>query len=198
MWWLKRTAALLAVHFGLIAGAFASTSNVQAHLKGGMVNGTFTGIVSGGFSVSTSIEGEGEYLYSSHISLFSRATVALEPSSGQFKYIYMGLGQRYYFLSRGNSLESNYDGMYVEIVPRMRYFADWQLGLSQIQVKAETATLVAQATLLEYGVGLGAIYQVARNIGIEGSLGVSKGIAMSSVSVDSLIIRGLAGVVSSF
>jgi hypothetical protein len=163
-----------------------------------MVNGSFTGATSGSFSVASSIEGEAEYLSSSHVSWLARATVSLESSSGQFKYVYMGLGSRYYFFSRGSSLNSNADGISLEVTPRWRYYGEVMLGLSQVQVKEVTSVLVAQATLLEYGAGLGTIYQIARNVGIEGSIGLSKGFPVSSVSVDSLIIRALVGVAYSF
>ncbi|MGZ3723172.1 MAG: hypothetical protein ACXVA9_09590 [Bdellovibrionales bacterium] len=182
----------------ICTSAVASDSSVQGHLRLGLVNGSFTGAVDGGFSVSTSLEGEGEYLYSSRLSTLARATVSLEGSSGQFKYIYMGLGQRYYLFSRNGAIESNHDGISIEINPRVRYYIEALLGLSQVQVKAVTSTLVAQSTLLEYGGGLGAIYQISKGIGLEGSVGVSKGFAVSSVAVDSLIIRALVGVVSTF
>lgn len=184
--------------FLLLVSTPTLAQNIQAHLKGGMVNGTFTGAVSGDFSVATSIEGEGEYVYSSRLSLFSRATVALEAGTGQFKYIYMGLGHRYYFFSRSGYLEESNNGLVVSITPRIRYFAEGLLGLSQVQVRAVTDTLVAQSTLLEYGGGAGVIYQLSKSLGVEGTMGVSKGFAVSSVAVDTLIIRGFIGLVSTF
>jgi hypothetical protein len=178
--------------------AVADVSNFQAHLRAGMVNGSFSGIASGAFNVATSTEGEAEYLYSSHMSFFSAATVALEPSTGAFRYTYMGIGQKFYFWSRSGRLNSNEDGVYVEIQPKWRYFANYSLGLSQIQVQEVTSTLTVQSTVLEYGAGAGMIYQFTKDVGIELVLNVSKGVAMSSVAVDSTIMRALLGVAISF
>jgi hypothetical protein len=180
--------------FAAHAAAASGTGDVQTHLRIGVVNGTFTGSADGSFNVPSSIEGEGEYLYGNRFSSFARATLSLESSSGQFKYIFMGLGQRYYLFSRSGAIESDHEGVLVEIRPRMRYFIEGVLGISQVQIKAVTSTLIAQSTLLEYGAGAGLIYQISKTIGIEGNLGIAKGFAVSSVSVDALIVRGLLGV----
>lgn len=179
----------------LIPGfSLASTSDVQGHLRMGQVSGTFTGAAEGDFSVVTSLELEGEYIYSGQTSLLARATVALDQEIEEFAYLHMGLGQRFYLWSRARAIESNAEGAFVSYNPKFRVFGEYTVGLAQVVVTKRTDVLVTQSTLIELGIGGGAIYQVSKNFGVSFTGMWSKGFAISSVNVDSTVIRGLLGV----
>ncbi len=176
----------------------AAVSDVQGHLRSGLVQGSFSGAEEGSFSIASSLELEGEYFVGTKSSLLARATVSLDQSSGQFKYIYMGIGQRFYLFSRGRPSESSGDGVYFSQRPKLRYFLEYGLGLAQVQVRSLTQSLSVQSTIVELGLGGGAIYQFSNSFGVSLNLMGAKGYSVSSVSVDSTIIRGMIGVVGYF
>jgi hypothetical protein len=193
---LKTLCVVFLLFFGFQVDA--SPVAIQGHIRTGVVNGTFSGAETGEFSVMSSLEGEFEYFYGSRGSMLAKATLSLDPATGQYKYLHMGLGQRFYLFSRGRPIEGYSGGISASIRPKMRYFVDWGLGLSQIQVRALTSSISVQTTSLELGLGGGAIYQLSQSFGIGLNAGWSRGISMSSVAVDSTIIRVMVGAVAYF
>lgn len=168
------------------------------HFRIGMVSGSFTGVESGSFSVPLSLEGEGEYIYTPKNSALIRTTISLEPDSGQFKYVYMGLGQKFYLLSRIAPLETMEGGNLIKILPNKLYYINYDVGLSQIQVKKVTDSLTVESTLVEFGLSGGLVWKISQRVGFVASLGFSKGFPVSPVSVDSTIIRATIGLSSFF
>ncbi|MEM7647057.1 MAG: hypothetical protein AAF203_09115 [Pseudomonadota bacterium] len=171
-----------------------ATKDLQGHLRTGIVQGEFSGASSGEFSVLSSLELEGEYFLSGRSSILAKATISLDQESGQFKYVYMGLGQRFYLWSRGRPVETYSEGVFASHQPKLRLFGEYGIGLAQIQIQSVTDVLSVQSTVVELGIGGGAIYQISKNFGISFNLMGSKGFSISSVSVDSTVIRGLIGV----
>lgn len=194
---LKRFLISLVFTF-LSSTSWAAVSEVQGHLRSGLVQGQFSGAEEGSFSIASSLELEGEYFVGTKSSLLARATVSLDQASGQFKYIYMGLGQRFYLFSRGRPSESSGDGVYFSQRPKLRYFLEYGVGLAQVQVRSLTQSLSVQSTIVELGLGGGGIYQFSNSFGISLNIMGAKGFSVSSVSVDSTIIRGMIGVVGYF
>ncbi len=189
---------LLSLSFGFTALSEAAATSLQGHIRTGMVQGRFTGADSGRFAVSSSLELEGEFFTSNRGSLLARATISLDPSSGQFKYIYMGLGQRFYLWSRGRPVEGYYESIYTSTRPKFRFFVEYGIGLAQIQVRSVTDSLSVQSTVVELGGGGGTIYQFSRNFGVSLNLMWSQGFAVSSVAIDSNVIRGMVGITGYF
>lgn len=186
--------ALMLLFVVPISLAEAASTSMQGHVRTGVVQGSFTGADSGEFSVVSSLELEGEVFTSSRASILAKATVSLDQQSGQFKYVYMGLGQRFYLLSRGRPVETYQEGVFASQRPNFRFFVEYGLGLAQIQVRSVTESLSVQSTVVELGGGGGTIYQISQNFGISFNLIWSKGFSVSSVSVDSTVIRGMIGV----
>ena len=176
----------------------AAMTTLQGHIRSGMVQGAFSGAESGDFSVATSLELEAEYFTSSRASVLAKATVSLDQESGQFKYVFMGIGQRFYLWSRGRPIETYSEGIFASQRPKFRFFAEYGLGLAQIQVRSVTDSLSVQSTVVELGAGGGVIYQISRNFGVSLTGMWSKGFAVSSVPVDSTVIRGMLGVAGYF
>ncbi|MCB0414813.1 MAG: hypothetical protein KDD50_10795 [Bdellovibrionales bacterium] len=174
--------------------AFARRAIVQAHGRIGLVSGNFTGEITGGFTVPTSLEGEGEFILNPKMSFFGRMTLSVEPGSGQVKYIYMGVGQRMYLFSHSGAYESFGQGNFVSVTPKVHYFIGWDAGISQVQIESKTSSLGAAGTMIDFGISGGAKYFMTKDFALEGLLGMSKGLGISSVRVDALITRAQVGV----
>lgn len=178
--------------------AFGETPDLQAHLRTGLVSGSFAGssateTVSGDFSSPTSMDAEFEYFLSTVSAVFNRLTLVADSSSGSLSYLYMGVGYKKYLFSNGRTLENLSGDFSYSIVPTWRYYVQGEVGLSEVEVERVTSTLETTATLLEFGGSAGVIRQMSSNFGLEGNFGVSNGLPISSVSVNSLVIRAMVG-----
>ncbi len=172
--------------------------DLQAHVRTGMIEGTFVGADSGNFAMTTSLEGELEMFYSNRTSFQVKTTAALGQENSQIVYLSMSLGQKYYLFTRGRPIESYDEGVYSLMVPRWRFYTGYTIGIAQVETRFLSASLSATSTIFEIGGGAGVIYNFSRNIGINIDLLYGKGFGVSSVAIDATVIRGLVGVVSYF
>ncbi len=186
-----------------VSAIAGNKSDLAAHVRMGMVSGSFVGStsvgdVTGNFSTIMALDLEGEYHQSSKKSLISQTTLAMDDSSGALNYVYLGFGQKYYFNSRGNPLNNWTDNVSLTVTPRIRYFANWDLGISRVLIEKKTESLSSQADLLDYGVSGGLIRSFGKNWGVEAQLGYSCGFPISSIAIESSVIKVLIGVTSYF
>jgi len=171
----------------------AALDKMQFHLRLGMVKGSFTGAETGEFSNMTSFDGEAEYLWTAKASFSARAIFTVDPESAQVQYMYAGGGQRFYIFSRASGAEATWGFDTVTIKPKLRYFVGWDLGMAQVLLQRVTESLSVQSAVLEYGGTAGLIYQLTSGLGMEIAGGVSKGIGISTVAVDTTILKLLIG-----
>lgn len=173
--------------------AMARRSIVQAHGRTGIVSGEFTGQIGGSFIVPVSLEAEGEFIWTPKMTFLGKLTLSVEPGTGQVKYIYMGVGQRIYLYSHSGPYESFGKGNFISVTPKMHYFVGWDAGISQVQIESKTSSLGASGTMLDFGGTGGTKYFLTKDLAIEGIFGISKGLGISSVRVDALVMRAMVG-----
>lgn len=184
---------ILVIFFSGIMPAMSADNTLVYGLRTGMVMGSFTGASAGSFSVPTSMEGVVKFGQSPTTAQVVKGTFSLESETGKVKYLYSGGGQRYYLYSRFKGVDINTDDYSIRVMPRIQYYVGWDLGLAQIQVSEVSVVAGVSATVLEYGGMAGLTYKVTEKIGAEVILSMSKGLSISSVQVDSTVIRLLLG-----
>ena len=174
-------------------GSLAFSVDLQLHLRTGLVTTSFTGAQNGDFSLATSIDGEFEVFYSEQSSLYANAIIALDPEEAQFRYLFAGGGQKYYFFSKGRPSRVASDVGSIEMNPRHRFYAGWQVGISQLILATPTAALTVQSTLFEYGGNVGYLYRFFEGMDLAVHFSATRGTGISSVSVDATVFRLFAG-----
>lgn len=168
----------------------------QIHLRTGMVTsslGTSVGSEGGAFSVMPSFDAEYERFVSDQKSFLYRGTLALEMATTVTRYLYFGVGQRYYVNSRGSALRAITPDVTVTVQPNFRYYFGWDAGMSQIVVNVLTASLQSFTTAVDLGGVGGAIYQISENIGLEAQMAVSYAYGFSSVPATGMVMKGFGG-----
>lgn len=170
-----------------------TASDIEYFGRLGLISGSFSGAEEGSFTSFASFEGGGELHKGSDSSVFVRATLSADPTEGKIKYFYGGFGQKYYLWGPGLKTRDISEGDLVEVTPKSRYFVNWDLGLAEVRVRDVTSSLSVQSTIVDFGGGAGYIMQRG-SLGIEFYFGATKGISISSVAIDSLILRMMFGV----
>ncbi len=183
---------LVVMGFALF-GTEVSALDLQLHLRSGLITTSFTGAQSGDFSLITSVDGEFEIFISESTSIYANAIIALDPAEAQYRYLFAGGGQKLYFLSKGRTTEIDSDVGSLSMSPKRRFFAGWQLGISQLILDTPTPALTVQSTLFEYGFNIGALYRVLEKTNVEFQFTATRGTGISSVTVDATVFRFFAG-----
>jgi hypothetical protein len=127
-------------------------------------------------------------------SFLLQGTLGYNSSQGQIPYANMGVGWRYYFKSVGMAYDMTNGGDHLASVPTWRYYADLNVGFTDIIAKTVTSVLSINSSLLEGGANIGAIYQISRNMGIDARLGMSYGMGFSSIALGGTTTKIFLGV----
>lgn len=187
---------LLFVSFGLI---FFLTSLVRAAdlsftFQSGVINGSYLGADSGDIEMASTMDLSAEVITSSRESYVARSSISLDPETAIIRYLYAGMGRRFYLFSRTQT-QGFADGSHkISVQPKVQYFVTGELGVSQVVIRQVTPALSIQSTSIEYGGSLGMIYPVSKTVGVFASGGLGKGIGISSVAVDSTIFKAMVGI----
>lgn len=181
----------------LIDTAIAAEKNskFQGHFRSGLLSASFSGSDStdGSFSIPNAFDVEMEFFTSTRNAFIVRTTMAMDFSESKVRYTYGGGGQRYYFANPGLPARAFERGDAVIATPKIRYYAGYEVGIAQVLVLEFGPVLSTFSTVLEVGGNTGAIYQIGKNFGIEGQLGLGYGFGFSSVTVSGLVIRTFIG-----
>lgn len=167
----------------------AAANDLTYNLRMGMVNGTFGGAETGEFSVVTGVDAEAEYADDARHSLLVRSIITVEPETSIIRYMYAGLGSKYYFFSRSRDYElrSGFDKVYV--ATKSKYYLGWEFGAAQLTIDQLTSSLSIQSTLLEGGLTAGWIYKLSTNIGLQVNGSFSRGFGISTVAVNGTVVK---------
>lgn len=170
-----------------------SVRKSQIHLRFGMLTGSFSGTFEGDFEVPAAVDVDYELFVANDGSVVFRFLQGLDnPDSIPF-YTYAGTGYRYYWNSKGPSTIQKGDGLFIESIPRVRYYLGMDLGIAQVLVKSFGPNVQSVANMLDAGINVGAIYQLNKNFGLEAQGGYSVGYGISSTPVNGNTQRLLLG-----
>jgi hypothetical protein len=178
------------------ARAEGSVTGAQAHFRAGLLSGSYStsdSSLAGSYSVATTFDLEYEAFLDARGSFLLRATFAQDLATSRLMYSYAGVGRRWYFGSTGMATSSQDGTVQAVILPRWRYFAGGDLGVSQVVVKTFGTVLQANSALVELGGHVGTIYQVSRSVGIEAYGGATLGLGFSAIAVGARSLRAFLG-----
>jgi hypothetical protein len=191
--------------FFFLSSAFAAGGKDLLHFRSGVVTSTLgsfsnptTGATTSGFTVAPSFDFEYEIFYSERKSYAFRGTLAIDFATSVTRYIYGGAGQRFYLNSRGSPLEFSSSELSINVLPKIRYFIGWEIGVSQAVVNIFTSSLQTVTTALDGGGIAGAMYQISKDVAIEGSMTVSYAFGFSSVGAAGTVAKGFLGGIYAF
>jgi hypothetical protein len=169
-------------------------NGTQVHFRTGMVSGSFSGpSITGSFSVIPSLDFEYEMFRGTKSAYSIRAIICHDLATSNLVYYFGGVGRRFYFNSTGMAFEGATGGTTVLSVPKRRYYAGVDVGISQLQVDRRGPVLQIQSSLLDFGGNVGAIFQMGKQLGLELQAGFQLGMGFSSVAVSGSTMRILAG-----
>lgn len=194
---LRRSIALFLFVFVLSPSVFA-VSESQFHIRFGAIKAVFWGSDSGEFFVPTMLDLEYETFLSNTHSLIFRSMLAMELETAKPYYAYSGAGMRYYLGSKGMLVESQGEGVAISAIPKVRYYAGWDAGVSQAIIQSLGRILQISSTMIDIGGNVGVIYQVDRKFGFEFHAGATSTQGFSSVSVVGVTVRATAGITYQF
>lgn len=163
------------------------------NVRMGMVNGTFQGAESGEFSVITGVDAEAEYAGNARESLIVRSIITVEPETSVIRYMYAGLGKRYYLSSRSRDYELRTGFDKVTVLSRNKYYVGWDFGVAQLTINQLTDSLSIQSTLFEGGVTVGWTYKMSSGTGFQLNTSLSRGFGISTVAVNGTVIKFTMG-----
>jgi hypothetical protein len=166
--------------------------NYQAQT--GTLDVSYTGAFRGKLDLGSTLALTGEVLTDNSSSLISQGIISLDANSAIMKYMYAGIGRRFYFYSNPTELALNLDQTKIIIKPIRQFFMTIEAGLGQVNVYSLTSSLSSIATVFEYGASVGMNHPVSKHIGLFGTLGISKGYGFSSVTIDSTATKMLLGI----
>lgn len=178
----------------LVSCGLASGNNLGFSFQTGLINGSYLGLDSGQIAMASTVDVGAEVVTSTRDSYTARSSMSLDPESAIIRYLYAGIGRRFYFLSHSSRQPFRSGNSKLEVLPRIQYFFSGEAGVGQAVIKQVTPSLSIQSTSIEYGGGVGIIYPLGNGIGFLGTLGVSKGIGISSVAVDSTVFKAMLGI----
>ena len=165
----------------------------QLHLRLGYVGGQYSGTFEGEFEVFMALDLDYELFLSNDGSVIFRFIQALDDPDTVPFYTYAGAGYRYYWKSKGPITIQQGDGLFIESVPKLRYYSGIDLGVAQVLTKSFGPNVQSVSNMTDIGVNVGAIYQVSRDFGVEAHAGASLGYGFSSTPVNGRTQRLLLG-----
>ena len=170
-----------------------SVRKSQLHFRMGYVAGQYSGVFDGDFKVYGAFDLDYELFLSSDASVSFRFIQALDnPDSVPF-YTYAGVGYKYYWRSKGPLTIQKGDGIFIESIPKLRFYTGVDLGVAQVLTKSFGPNVQSVSNMTDVGINVGANYQISRNFGLEAHTGITYGYGFSSTPVNGRTQRFLLG-----
>lgn len=193
--YLKKFNLLLKVSFLLSISTqlYSKEYNSQIHTGIGFLSASFSGPTTGSISIPMALSFEYELINTANKSYFFENIIAIDSEDSKTKYYATHFGSRYYFFSSNLSATKSSHGTSISIIPKIRYYGGWQLGVAQVVISSLGPVLDAVSTVFEYGAHVGMIYQVGENWGLESKFSYSMGNGFSSVTVNSQVSQLFVG-----
>lgn len=141
---------------------------------------------------------EYEVFFSNRISTVLRYVLALDLSTTKNVFSSTGLGQRYYFFSKGPVVERADEGVFVGSTPTWRFFAGWNVSISQLAVGDFGTLLQLNSTMFDVGGLAGLTYSINSKLSVEAVVDGSFGYGFSTVPVNALMFKACAGISANF
>ncbi|MES2964467.1 MAG: hypothetical protein V4760_11285 [Bdellovibrionota bacterium] len=188
----------LAMIVGLLttssAVAVEGSPTFQAHGRFGLLSTSFTvpSVVTGTYASGNTFDFSIEYLPKKSVTYLLRQQLSFDTVTSSIRYLYTGLGSRFY-KGPASRTEAAETGSTFSSLPRWRYYASWDAGVSQMLVHSLTNVFGTTVTLVEFYVGLGTIYQVTRDFGLEIQGEYGNGFGFSNVSASTQTTKILLG-----
>lgn len=176
----------------------AKADESQLHVRFGLLQGHYTGPENGDFTIPNAFDLEYEIFKANQQSLIFRSIIAMELKTSKPYYTYYGSGYRFYFGSKGMQVEKADENISVSSLPRWKYFAGVDVGISQAIIRSLGKVLQVVSTMVDIGVHGGVSYQIDRRLSVELQLGVTSGQGFSSISVIGYSLRALGGLAYHF
>lgn len=190
---MKKLLSLLLISFICESAMANEKSDFQMYVRTGTIYGNYDGVFDGEFNVDLAFDIGGEYFVAPNGSVIFRFIHALDnPDSVPF-YTYTGSGFRYYFDGRGPRSEQQDRTLFFSSNPKLRLYAATELGVAQVIVKTFGPVVQSVASMVEWGLNTGGIYQISKNVGVEVQVGGTLGFGISSTSVNGSTARALVG-----
>jgi hypothetical protein len=166
----------------------------QAHGRFGLLSTSFTvpGVVTGTYSSGNTFDFSIEYLPKKSVTYLIRQQLSFDTITSSIRYLYTGLGSRFY-KGPAARMEATETGSTFSSIPRWRYFASWDAGVSQMLAHSLTNVFGTTVTLVEFYVGLGLIYQATKDFGLEAQAEYGNGFGFSNVSASTQTTKILIG-----
>ena len=176
---------LIIALFSPQALALDLSSRYQVHMRMGLFNGSYagSGVETRAWSVPTTLDAELEVFQDRDKSFNLRAIMAMELSTNKVNYTYAGVGQTYYFASRGKKELRTEKYVKISNIPKVRYYWGWNTGIAQVLTIDFGLVLGTYSTTLDVSGNLGMIYQLGENLGLEARAGMGLGYGFSTVTV---------------
>ncbi len=168
-------------------------SKFQIFVRTGPIEGSYEGTFEDDFEVTLAFDIGAEYFIKPDGSVIVRFIQALDTNSVPF-YVYTGSGMKYYYWGRNSFNVQSESGTQISARPKLRAYVGAELGVAQVIVKTFGDILQSVASMAEFGLNTGMIYQVNDKIGLEAHVGGTLGYGISSTDANGHTIRALAGV----
>jgi len=200
--------ALLAGSLGLLAPAAYADKSTELYVRLSAVKATISGGSStaasntdpdattssgGSFMAMPSLDVEYQIFNSSKSSYCFRMVLSPDMASGKVKYLYGGVGQRFYLSSQGLAWSVSEKNVSFKMSPGIRYFVGWDAGLAQITVLERGTVLQVGSTLVDVGVSGGATYQMGDSFGLNAGATAAFGYGFSNVAVTAILFKVFFG-----
>ena len=108
----------------------------QLHLRVGYLAGQYSGTFEGEFVVYEALDLDYELFLSNDGSVIFRFIQALDDPDTVPFYTYAGAGYRYYWRSKGPLTIQKGDGLFIESIPKLRFYTGIDLGVAQVLTKS--------------------------------------------------------------
>lgn len=177
----QRLLVLLLLSMLTISVQSAHARKSQAHVRTGLMTGSYNGTFEGSWEVSNAFDLEYELFVANDGAILFRFVQGIDTPDSRPFYTYGGMGFRHYLnYGKGSYSEQQDSGMYISTKPRIRYYVGADMGISQVIVRSFGPNVQSVANLVDVNVNLGAIYQITDSFGAEAHLGYSSGYGISS------------------
>jgi hypothetical protein len=189
-----KSLALLTLLFSISAHAEDVSPIFQTHGRFGYLASTFVvpGIVTGNYNSGSTFDLSIEYLPKKSISYLTRVQLSFDTESTTIRYLYAGLGSRFYFGQAARS-EVSESGSSIASLPKWRYYASWDGAIAQMLVYSLSPSVGSTVSVLEFSGGLGTIYQISKDVGLEASAEYGNGFGFTGVSATTQTMKVLVG-----
>lgn len=174
---------------------------IETHVRAGLISGSYIRTALGGgesvdeLFLPNLIELDFESFQNNSWSFFFRFSLGMDLGARRTQYISAGVGQRFYLFSKGMSFEVQEGAFSVSAQPRIRFYAGWDGGLTQVSFAlAQQGVAEIAGTLVEAGAHIGSSYRISGNVHLHLLAAYGMGFGFSSVTFNSRVFRGLLGI----